>query len=503
MEASVVISIFTVVSQVIGLIRESVIASKLGTSAEYDSILIALALPAMIGAIFLMSLPSAGIPYLQAGNQVKSSLSIFRSRFVISNLIVSLIASLAVYFLVPLAVKLIAPGLDGDQSTTVTFYGRIFCLLIPMRAIQAVFISHLQARFHFVAPALSSIGFNIVIIAILLLLYPVMGSTAYVLAIVLGTLTEMLLVLIPAYFLCRGYRTDAAAHQTKVGHFSLFLGASILIETIWMAVDPFDRYVGGLYLEAGYVSAIFFAGMVSQMPFRVLVLSLGVAIFPSLSEAAHSNDKKRQAMLYHKAMGVSAALLIPITVFCLIFSRQIIEVLFQRGRFDTHSTKITVEALRFYFSGLFFMAAYFIQSRVFYAMRHLRELLAYRAMAFLVKVIIAFVFIQSNWALGLAGGTVAMFASSMVVMEISLIFRHGLTYSRQDIGYLFRCLLAGVMQSAIIVILSKAVMAIIPGHNLIQIAAVVILGIFGAGLTDTVFNISGIDLKRLLFAGKR
>ncbi len=499
-QASVLISFFTIVSQLFGMIRESVIASELGTSVEYDSILIALALPAMVGAIFLMSLPSAGIPYLQAGKANRSNLGFFRSSFVTTNLLISLLTAAGIYLLIPMAVELIARGLDSGQKQTVVFFGHLFCVLIPIRALQAVFTSQLQANFHFVAPAYSSIGFNIVIIAILIAFFPILGPTAYVLALILGTLVEMLLVMIPAYFICRNSEVESKTHADSGVSFPILLGGSILIESIWMAVDPFDRYFGGLYLEAGFVSAIYYAGMVSQMPFRVLVLSLGAAIFPSLAEAARSGDRTKQAMLYHRAISISAALLIPVTVFCLIFSRPIIELIFQRGRFDSYSTDITVKALRYYFAGLFFASAYFIQSRVYYAMNKMRELLGFRAISFAVKIAFAFLFIDLNWALALAGGTVAMFVFSFILMETTLIFRHGLKYSHADFAFMLRCITAGITLSVVILVLSKVGEIVFPGSRIILLAGVGILTIPSAVLTDSLFNISGLDIKRLLMS---
>lgn len=502
-QASVLISIFTIISQIFGMIRESVIASKLGTSVEYDSILIALALPAMVSAIFLMSLPSAGIPYLQAGTANRSNLGFLRSPFVTTNLLISLLASVVVFLIMPLAVELIAKGLDSGQKPTVIFFGRLFCMLIPIRALQAVFTSHLQANFHFIAPAYASIGFNLVIIVMLITLFPVLGAATYVPAMIMGTFAEMLLVMFPAYYLCRNRATESKTGDNSGAAFPVLLGGSILIETIWMAVDPFDRYVGGLYLEAGFVSAIYYAGMVSQMPFRMLVLSLGVAIFPALAEAARDGDRTKQAMLYHRAIGISAALLIPVTVFCLVFSRQIIELIFQRGRFDSFSTDITVKALKFYFAGLFFASAYFIQSRVYYAMKKLRELLGFRAISFAVKVMFALLFIDRNWALALAGGTVAMFIFSFVVMEAAIVYRHGLKYSREDLGFVLRSIMAGSTLSVVILLLAKVGEIVLPESKLILLAVVLILGTAAAVPIDSLFNISGIDLRRLMMSARR
>ena len=64
-QATIIIAVLTIASQILGLIREALIASYFGTSAELDVLIIDLSIPFMFSRIFFMSIPSAGIPYLQ------------------------------------------------------------------------------------------------------------------------------------------------------------------------------------------------------------------------------------------------------------------------------------------------------------------------------------------------------------------------------------------------------------------------------------------------------
>ena len=81
-QASIIIGVFTICSQLFGLVREAIIANYFGTSAEYDILLVALAIPLMVASILFAAIPSAGIPHLQGSRvtPVKSG-NIFRSAF--------------------------------------------------------------------------------------------------------------------------------------------------------------------------------------------------------------------------------------------------------------------------------------------------------------------------------------------------------------------------------------------------------------------------------------
>ncbi|MEK7775336.1 MAG: hypothetical protein AAB305_05580, partial [Candidatus Zixiibacteriota bacterium] len=65
-DASILIALFTVLSQMLGFVREAVLAHFFGTSAEYDLLLLALTVPILVGSVLFVALPMASIPLLQS-----------------------------------------------------------------------------------------------------------------------------------------------------------------------------------------------------------------------------------------------------------------------------------------------------------------------------------------------------------------------------------------------------------------------------------------------------
>jgi putative peptidoglycan lipid II flippase len=498
-QASILIAVFTIISQALGLIRESLVANYLGTSAEYDIILVALAIPSMVGTVIMSALPAAGIPSLPSINgSTKQGSNILRSPFFRINLILGLTLMGITAVTLPFLGKLLGTGLSKESVGLVLKYGYIFCLLIPIRSLEAAFQSFLHVRYHFIFPAISTIAFNIVLIGLLAGLFPSMGSQIYVIAVVAGTFMEMALIGVPAFFMYRRSGSQLATADFSMPGYIKLLGIIALIDGIGLLADPFDRYIAGIYLTPGYVSANYYANIVGQIPIRIIVMSLGVAIFPSLSEMAAKRDINRLSTLYHRAIAICVMLIIPITIYCLIFRNEIISLLFERGRFDEQSRALTAGVFFYYTLAMIFFAIYFIQSRVLYSMKIWGSLLWARIIGLMGKMAFGFMLIKEHWALAIGGGTLIMGAISVLIIEIDLYKNIGIRYSPASIKLITRAVLCGAIMTPIILIINFSL------RNIFELHSFWLLMLSGAGtllsllIIEILFNVTGFDFKKLI-----
>jgi putative peptidoglycan lipid II flippase len=497
-QASLIIAIIAISSQGLGLLREMIIANFLGTSAEYDILLISMAIPLMVGSILFLAIPSAGIPFLQ--EQRKDSgldYSIIKSSFLKVNTVVTLIISLIIFFLLPDICRLFMPGLEQSKLDTVIMYSRFFCLAIPFRTYEGVFRSLLHLNKNFLFPALTMLGFNIIVILILITLFPNIGSPAYIMAWLLGLLAQLLIVAIPSFILFnKGKRNSRISHFNSSG-FLKYFGIIILVESVGLVIDPFDRYLAGNMLSSGYVSANSYAIVLSMAPIRILIFSMGTAIFPSLTEHISEGRSDKSTALYHKAIAVCVMLVFPVAIYLIMFSNEIVSLLFERGKFGVESRIMTVEVLKYYLMGIIFPAAFYIQLRVLYALRSWRHLVLVRILSLIAKCLIGIFFIKYNWALAIGGGTVAMFIISFGLMEVYLVTRGKLRYSRVDvilIGKGFICAAVSITLFQVTNLIGGEFLSAVP---LVNLAMVGIIGFGGLLLMDGWLKVSGLSFKNL------
>jgi len=495
-QASLIIAIIAISSQGLGLVREMLIANFLGTSGDYDILLISMAIPMMVGTILFMAIPSAGIPFLQQQKKnIGSGHGILKSPFLKVNTIVTLFISLAVFFLLPYLCRLFISGFDESKLNLIIKYGRFFCLVIPFRAYEGIFRSFLHLNRNFLFPASTILGFNVVIILILLTLFPTIGSPAYIMAWLLGLFAQMLIVTIPSIVLFKKAGQDSRTSRFNSSGYLSYLSVIVLVESVGLAVDPFDRYLVGSLLTSGYVSANSYAVILSTVPIRIFIYAIGTAIFPSLSEHISEGRSIQSTALYHKAIAVCVMLVFPVAIYLIMFGSEIVSLLFERGKFGVESRTMTVEVLKYYLMGMIFPAAFFIQLRVLYALKSWRHLIFVRVLSFIAKGLIGFYFIKYNWALAIGGGTVAMFMISFVLMEIYLVTRGGLRYSKPDVIVIVKALLCAAASIALMQVtnlISREFLGIVPPINL---ALVGVMGFGGLLLMDRWLGVSGLSLK--------
>lgn len=499
-QATIIIAVATVSSQLLGLIRESIIARFLGTSAEYDILLVAMAMPMLVAGILFQAIPSAGIPYLSGGSNStdtgKSNLN-NRKAFLTINSILILILSAIAYFVIPLFKPLLVDGMTAEAADKVVKFSRIFCLIIPFRAYEAVFRSMLHIKRNFLFPSIAMLGFNVIVITFLLALFPGIGSPAFILAWITGMIVQCLIVAIPAFLLYSGKNKSADTNFESRSYVN-FLGVIILIEAISILIDPFDRFICGIYLDAGHVSAVHYANIIYLVPVRVLMYSMATALFPGMAEMAREKDKRNLAAQYHKAIALAILVIIPVSMYMVIFRNEIVSLLFERGRFDSVSSQMTTEILLYYLAGMFFTSIYFIQSRVVYALKSWKVLILSRPAALIIKIGIAFWLIKSSWAIAIAGGTIALYAGSFIILEIFLISRAGLGYIMKDVRLIGKAILLAIGLIVVIWLANYICIDILLLSNLISmIICGIVLGI-ALVLVDQQFKLSGLNLKSIL-----
>ncbi len=497
-QATIVIAAATVLSQLFGLIRESIIARLFGTSAEYDILLVAMAIPLTIAGLLFQSIPSAGIPYLSREGRpgIIGGLHCTSGRgFLTTNSIVILALTALAFLTIPLFRPLLAEGMTPAAADRVIILGRIFCLLIPLRAYEAAYRSLLHIRKHFLFPAMAVLGFNITIIMILLTLYPQLGSVAFVIAWLAGMLMQMLMVIVPSW-LMYSQTEKVSSNRIDSSGYLKFLGIIVVIEAITVLIDPFDRYLCGLTLDAGYVSAVNYASIIYQAPMRVLMFSVATALFPSLAEKASDNDLQSLAVQYHRAIGLAILVIVPVAVYFIIFRHEIVRILFERGQFDEHSRRMTTEVLVYYLAGLLTTSLFYVQARVVYALKSWKILLVSRPLALLVKIVIGIMFIRASWALAIGGGTIALYALAFLGTEIFLVRGANLKYNRGDLYFLSRTVGAAALTVFIIVTVFWFSSKIIFLGNIATMVLCALGGALALAILDHSLNILGIRFMR-------
>ncbi len=365
-----VLSLLTLASRFLGLIREMVKAALLGTSALSDAFSVAFMIPNLFRRLFAEgSIAVAFIPtfkgYLVEGDREKTRdfLSAF---FTLLSFLVTL-AVLAGMLAAPAAVRLF--GMEEFDETV--FLTRLMFPYLGFISIAAFFQGILNSVNVFAPTGLAPILLNIAIILSAYALSPLTANPARAMAVgvFVGGAIEALIQL--PFVLRRGFRftlSPLKAAFTNPGTRTVLrlIGPTVVGMAAYQLNDLVSTALAG-NAGPGVVSSLQYSLRLQELILGVFAVSIGTVLLPDLAGHAKAGRWDEYNRRLVAAMDIIALITVPITFFSLIQGETLIRLLFQTRSFDELSVALTLRAFTFHIPGLFFIALNRILAPAFYA----------------------------------------------------------------------------------------------------------------------------------------
>ena len=366
--ATVLLMIVTIVSKILGLFRDSVLASAYGTGKYAAVYSTANSISTILFAVIGTALATSLIPLynkLASEDSTERAMGFLNS---VVNLVVIVclsIAGLGIIFAGPL-VKVFAPGYQGDVYTLCVQYTRILLPSIVFVGLANIFTSYLQIKKRYVIPGFIGMPYSVIIIVSI---YLSLKTSPMVL--VIGTLIAIsakALFQLPFVYK-EGYR-----YRPKINlKDPVMKDMMILILPVVIGVGAnqinsiVDKSLASL-LGTEVVASFSYAIKLYEFVQALFITSILAVIYPRLSSMIVSDRMDSFLNSLKKTMNVIIVALVPIIVGCIVLSRQIVEVLFQRNAFTSKDTTMTASILWIYVIGILAFALRDVLTRGFYSM---------------------------------------------------------------------------------------------------------------------------------------
>ena len=349
---------WTMVSRVLGFLRDILIAGLLGAGPVADSFFAANRLPNMFrrlfgeGAFNVAFIPAfSGL--LAAEGRAAAQKFAEEATAVLAFWLVGLTVVAEIFM--PEVMTLFVPGFrdDPEKFALVVTLARITFPYMPLICLTALLSGVLNGLDRFAAAAAAPVLYNLTSIGFMLGLLHVAPSAGHALAwgvSVSGILQLALLV----WALRRAgmvLRLPRPRLTPRMRALLRKMGPGLLGAGVTQLNLSVDVIISSL-LPAGTVSVLYYADRVNQLPLGTIGVAVGTALLPTLSRQALSGAAAEAIATLNRAIEYALALTLPAALALLVVPGPIIAVLFGRGSFDAASVALTAQALAAYAVGL-------------------------------------------------------------------------------------------------------------------------------------------------------
>lgn len=345
---------WTLVSRVLGFVRDVMTAAFLGAGPVAEAFLIAFSLPNMFRRFFAEgAFNLAFVPMFSKKLEARDSPERFAAES-LSGLAAALAAlTVAALFAMPWLVIAMASGFASDERLGLAVaFGRVAFPYILLISLAALFSGILNSIGRFAAAAAAPLLLNAAFIAALLLAHALGLDYGWAMACAIPAGGAAQLALVWMAVSRAGLRirlrmprlTPDLRKLAAIAAPAALAGGTVQINLL------VGRQVAS-YFE-GAVAWLNYADRMYQLPLGVVGIAAGVVLLPDLSRKLQSGDNAGARETFTRTLTLSMALTLPATVALVAIPLPLVSVLFERGAFGAGDAERVAQALAIYAIGL-------------------------------------------------------------------------------------------------------------------------------------------------------
>ena len=440
--STVIVSAMTMLSRILGLVRDIVLLNVFGAGKDFDTFVVAFRIPNFFRRLFAEgAFSQAFIPVLTEykTGRTHAEVQILISR--VFGCLTTFMSALTFVAMVaaPAIIYIYAPGFhdDPEKFALATDMFRLTIPYLLFMSLTAFASSILNSYGSFTSPAFSPVLLNLAMIAGAVWLTPYMAEPIMALgwAVLIAGILQLAIqipelwnkkLLIPPKV---DFKHEGVERIMKLMLPALF-GVSVtqinlLLNTIWAS-----------FMQDGSVSWLYSAERMTELPLGLIGVAIGTVILPSLSARHAEQDQAKFRGMIDWAAKVIMLVGIPASIALFMLSTPIIQALFQRGEFTLEDTQMTALALQCMSAGVISFMLIKVFAPGFYAQQDTKTPVRVGLMAVAANAILNVVFIgffklidwhAEHMALALASSGSALVNAGMLYFYLHKrnIFRFG------------------------------------------------------------------------------
>jgi putative peptidoglycan lipid II flippase len=502
-----VISLATMASRVLGLVRDLALAYVFGASHAMDAYTVAFRIPNLLRDLFAEgAMSSAFVPTFTRVLTMEGRAAAWRlGNLVITALLLATgtVVALGMVFAWPL-VGFAAAGfaaVPGKLELAVSL-ARVMLPFLTLVAVAVGCMGMLNSLHRFFIPAFSPAMFNIGTLATMAVLIPVCRARgiAPIYAVAVGTLVGGVGQVVVQWPALRkeGFRFRPVVdwRDPVLRHVLTLMGPG----TMALAAVQINVLVNTMLATSqgeGAPSWLNFAFRIMYLPMGLFGLSIATAALPTLAGAAARGDRDGMRATLSSALRLMLMLNIPAALGLIALATPIVGLLFEHGSFTPQATAATAAALAFYAPGLVGYSALKLAAPAFYSLHDSRTPVVVGGASVAFNLAINLILVRTLGFRGLALGTTVSAIFNGATLLWLLRRRLGGVDGRR-VGLTFVKVLAAAVFMAVVAWLAERSLAgVAPGPSLaarlVRVAGGICAGVAGLAAAARTLRIAEFD----------
>jgi putative peptidoglycan lipid II flippase len=453
---SAIVGTMTLISRILGMFRDVVMANFLGASLFADAFFVAFKIPNFFRRLCAEgAFSQAFIPVLA---EYKGKYSFKEVKAMLANVSGTFICALAIItisgiLLSPIIIKIFAPGFvnTGEKTNIAIELLRITFPYLFFISIAAFTGAILNSYENFIAPAISPCILNICLILSAIFFTHWFNIPVFSLAwgVFIAGILQMLFQL---YYLWKlnlitipriNYNNEAV---TKIIHLTIPALFSVSVSQINLLLDT----VLASFLQSGSISWLYYSDRLVELPLGVIGIAISTVILPSLSSNYSNKSKEQFAKTMNWAILLAVMVGLPCSFALFAIAEPLLATIFGYGKMTANDIYMTSLSLKCYSIGLIAFMLIKILSSGYFSRQNTKTPVSIAIKAMIANMILNLILIKPLQHYGLALATAISAWLNVVMLFYGLYRMQVIKITKTDIINFSKLVLATCVMTIIV-----------------------------------------------------
>jgi putative peptidoglycan lipid II flippase len=439
LKSTAIVGAMTLVSRVLGLVRDMVLARLFGADAAMDAFFVAFKIPNFLRRLFAEgAFSQAFVPVISEYREQQPAATVQALVNRVAGTLLGILSLLTVLGVLasPVLVMIFAPGflhrnpeqfVLAAQLLSITFPYLLFVSLVAFAA------GILNTYGRFAAASFVPVWLNVVLIGAAVLVSPRLDQPVFALAggVFVAGVVQVLFLLPSLRRLGIVPRPQWGLRDAGVRRIMKLMLPGILGSSVAQINLLLDTLIAS-FLVSGSVSWLYYSDRLVEFPLGVFAIALSTVILPSLSRSHANGSREEFSRTLDWGLRVVLLIGVPATIGLLLLARPMLATLFHYGDFDATDVAMSGLSLMAYAFGLPGFMLIKVLTPAFYSRKDVRTPVRIAVIAMFTNMLLNISLVVPMVVMGIAGphAGLALATSLAAWVNAGLLYR---TLGRQQV----------------------------------------------------------------------